>query len=85
MSRDSIIAKINKNKGDLVLDLFTMVRLDGFVEDDEDYYYVYTKSNGEEYWSSCVMTFITLRGKLPDKEYKCLVDIFERNVKFKKR
>jgi hypothetical protein len=72
---------VSKHKGELVLDCFDVVRLDGFAEDDIDYYYICTGRRGEE-WISCVGALYPLKGILPEKQYERLLKVFNLNVKF---
>jgi len=75
-----ILKQIEKHKGELVLDMFKVVMLVGFSEDEEDYYYEYLEANGEVIKSSCVGDFIPLKDSLPKKQYQYLCDVFYINA-----
>ncbi len=71
--------RVKKYKGQLVLDLFEVVRLLDFAEDESDYYYVvYNLKTGKE-WCSFVGDFIPLKGYIPEKKYYRLLRIFKLN------
>ena len=79
MSKKEILEEIEQYIGTLVLDMFDVVRLEGFIEDDGDYYYIMRKIKGGIYCSSCVLNFIPLKGKIDDDEYNALERQFEMN------
>lgn len=45
------------------------VRLLNFGEDEDDYYYIVQRENGEVSWSSCAVPLIGLLGKLDNEDY----------------
>jgi len=75
-----ILKQIKKHNGELVLDLFEVVKLEGFYEDEEDYYYIYRNLIGEKIYSSCVGSFIPLKSQLNRKYYNELLRIFNLNL-----
>ena len=79
-SRKRITKEINKHKGELVLDVFEIVSLEGFHEDEEDYYYVFRSLYKGVFRSSCVGGFTPLKGRLKKEEYKELERLWELNV-----
>jgi hypothetical protein len=81
-SKPRILEFIEKHKGELLLDFHEVVRLVGFDEDDQDYYYVLHSLKSGKYLESCVGALYPLKGVLPEKEYDCLVSIFDLNIKF---
>lgn len=66
------------HKGEIVLDVFDVVRLIELEMDDDDYYYVFNDRK-KIFWSSCVGSFIPLRNKITDVEYKRLESWFNMN------
>lgn len=74
-----LIAEVKKMKGQLVLDCFKVVRLDGWAEDDDDYYWVLYDLKTGTYWSSFVGAIYPLKGVLPKKTYDYLTYIFKLN------
>jgi len=78
-NKEKILKVIKQHKGELVLDLFKVVRLKGFYETEEDYYYVYEQIPGETFYSSCVGSFIPLKGKIDKEHYDELVRVFGLN------
>jgi hypothetical protein len=76
-----ILKEIKKHKGEICLYCLNMIKLLGFAEDDDDYYYrVQTLTKGEQ-WYSCVGGLIYLK-QLPKKDYKEIKRIFELNCNF---
>jgi hypothetical protein len=67
--KKAIKDEVKKYRGELVLNFFEVMRLDGFEEDDMDYYYVYTKLHGDKERYSCCCGFIPLKGLIRDKDY----------------
>jgi len=68
MSKDSIIERFEKYKGQFVInDDWEVVRLLAVASDDLDYYWVYW-DGVKITWSSCVGSFVPLKGKI-DEEY----------------
>lgn len=79
MSKKKILKRIEEHKGELVLDLFEVVKLVGFDEDKHDYYYRYFCLNRGHYRSTCVLGFVTLKGKVDDDDYKRLEAVWKSN------
>lgn len=75
-----IMKEVDKHRGELVLDIFEIVRLEGFHEDEDDYYYVFRTLYKGVIRSSCVGGFTPLKGRLRKKEYKELERVWELNV-----
>lgn len=71
-------------KGTLVLDFDKVVLLKGVAKDDYDFYWVFAERVGykgsKEYWSSCVMDWIPLKGIIPEKNYQRLVQSWNLNI-----
>lgn len=79
MTRKKLQAFVKENKGKLFLDLFNVVRLYGWAEDDMDFYYRIMTMKGLVD-ASCVGRLIPLKGVLPKKDYDMLDKIFNYNV-----
>lgn len=80
-NKKKILKEIEEHEGELVLDLFEVVKLVGFGEDEDDYYYRYLSLDRGLYRSSCVLGFMSLKGKLDDDNYKRLESIWKLNEK----
>lgn len=65
----------------LVIDFDKVVVLRGYVNGDEDYYYIFQDIHSKVWQSSCVGGFIPLKGFLPTKEYERLLYYFQINQK----
>lgn len=79
--KPEILAFIEKHKGEIVLeDVGGVVRLDGFYEDEMDYYYKVFKLGSGTVMYSCVGGLIPLKGYIPDKEYDRVERIFNLNA-----
>lgn len=65
-------------KNTLVLYYFDVVRLVDVIDGEDDYYWVYDTHKGIVH-ASCVSGWIALKGVLPDKEYKRLVNVWNLN------
>jgi len=76
--------RVKKHLGEMVLDGFEAVRLEGFYDGDDDYYYIFRTIdrgiNKGRYYSSCCMSFVPLKGKIKKAEYKDLVRVFNLNI-----
>ena len=76
--------RVKKHLGELVLDLFKVVRLEGFYDGADDYYYIYRDidrgMNKGRYYSTCCCSFVPLKGKIKKAEYKNLVRVFNLNI-----
>lgn len=70
---------IEKHRGEIMLDMFDIVRLEEIVDGEDDFYYVYRKVYKGVHYSSYVGSPILLKGQISDKEYKFLEEIFFRN------
>ena len=81
-SKQEILEYIEKHKGELVLSHHEAVRLVGFDEDEDDYYYVVHSLKSGKYLESCVGSLCPLKGFLPDEEYDKLVRVFDLNIEF---
>jgi hypothetical protein len=81
--KPEILEFIEKHKGELLLNSHEVVKLIGFDEDEDDYYYVLHSLINGKYLESCVGALYPLKGVLPNKEYDCLVNIFNINIGFK--
>jgi hypothetical protein len=56
--------------GDLVIDdSWDVVRILGVVDGEDDYYYIYKVPHKGVVWSTCVGTFIPLKGKIDEYKY----------------
>lgn len=79
---DNLLVELKKilepHKNALVLDYFEVVRLVDVIYDEFDYYWVYDTKRGIVH-SSCVGTWIPLKGFLPDEKYKRLLDVWNLN------
>jgi len=80
--KPEILEFIEKHKGELLLDFHEVVRLVGFDEDEDDYYYVLHSLRSGKYLESCVGSLCPLKGFIPDKEYNELVRVFDLNIGF---
>ena len=69
-------AEIEAHRGELVLDFWSVVRLEEIVDGEDDLYYVYRPLRKEIYYSTCVGGPILLKGSISDKEYKQLEGMF---------
>jgi len=78
--KPEILEFIEKHKGELLLNFDKVVRLIGFNEDEDDYYYVLHSLISGKYLESCVGSLCPLKGFLPDKEYDELVHFFDLNI-----
>ena len=72
--------QVDKYKGTLVLFSGGKVKiLEGFGEDDIDYYYIVADLHGQVVWESCVSRFIPLIERLKPEEHKHILEIFALN------
>jgi hypothetical protein len=72
--------RVEKYKGQLVLDSFNVAKIEDFMEDDEDNWYGFRTWDNKFYWSSCVGSFTPLKNKLSNKEYTKLLYHFNLNI-----
>lgn len=71
---------VDKHCGELVLDSFEIVRLDGLHDEpDDDYYYLVSGRNGRVF-VSCVGGLIPLKDYLPEDVYGKLEYVFNLNI-----
>ena len=64
----------------LVINGFEIVRLAGVMEDYDDFFWIYNKSNTDKLsYCSCFFDFISLKGKLDEKQYNELVELWNMN------
>jgi len=80
--KKEIMDFIRLHEGELVLDFFEVVRLIGFAEDEDDYYYIVNDTKRGEVWESCCMLLIPLKRVLPDEHYERLDNTFKYNEDF---
>ena len=75
---------VKKHLGEMVLDGFEVVRLEGFYDGAEDYYYIFRSIdrgvNKGRYYCSCCISFVPLKKKIKKAEYKNLVRVFNLNI-----
>jgi hypothetical protein len=62
----------------LVLDYFEVCRLADVIDGGDDYYWVYDTKRGTVH-SSCVGSWIPLKGVLPEQDYSDLVRVWNLN------
>lgn len=70
----------DKFKNTLILYLFEVVRLVDIVQDEDDFYWVFEKSNGEVQHVSCLIEWIPLKSLLKDKQYERLKSFWNLNL-----
>jgi len=72
--------ELESYKNTLVISDFDneVVRLVNVVDEEDDYYWVFDTEKGIIH-ASCVGGWIALKGVLPDKDYKRLVDFWNSN------
>ncbi|MCP4521019.1 MAG: hypothetical protein GY827_04885 [Cytophagales bacterium] len=78
MSKESLIAKYNQHKGEMVLLGYRVYQLIGLVDAYDDYYWVLQDGRKLKY-STCVGSFAPLKNKLDDKDYNELIRIAKLN------
>lgn len=76
--RNELISFVNSFDGQLCLQYFDVFKLEGFMEDDEDYYYIVRGKYGLEY-ISCVADLYPLNLYLPKPIYDDLLTTFNNN------
>ena len=75
-----LTAFVEAHRGELVLNCFEVVRLDGLLDEpDDDYYYILSGKDGKHY-SSCVGRPILLKGFLASEDYNKLERVFNLNI-----
>ena len=78
-TKKQILKEIEQYRNTLVLNMFEVCRLEGFDEDEEDYYYVLRNVRGGFTFLSCVGGFIPLYKKIDEKDYDHLEMWFQMN------
>ena len=78
--KDDILKFIKEHKEELLLNNTAVVRLVGFHEDDQDYYYAILSLMSGFSYLSCVGSLIPLKGVLPEKEYNQIDHFFNLNI-----
>jgi hypothetical protein len=74
---------VKKHKGELVIDGFSIVMLEGYRDiPEDDYYWELFKIRTGRYLSSCVGGLIPLKGVLSDEDYNEIKRAFDLNKKF---
>ena len=79
-TKKSILKEIKKHKGELGVYGLDIVKLVGFKEDEEDYYYYCETIGKGKMWLSCVGRINWLIG-LPKEDYKEILRMFNLNYK----
>ena len=75
-----LTAFTDKHKGELMLNYFEVVRLDGLADiPDDDYCYVVSGEKGKHY-ISCVGRIFPLKGQLSDESYNEIERVFNLNI-----
>lgn len=76
--------RVKRYLGKLVLNGFDVVRLEGFYDGADDYYYIYRsidkRFNKGRYYSTCCCSFVPLKGRIKKVEYEDLVRVFNLNI-----
>jgi len=82
VTRQHLQERLAQYKDTLVLDGFTVVRLEGLdlEQDDGDFYWEFRHLSGEKVLTSCVMRFVPLKGKLDNEDYEYLERAFRLNL-----
>lgn len=71
--------KLEPFNGTLVIgDFFKIVRLSGVIDGGDDYYWIYDTPKGIVH-SSCVGSWIPLKGFISDDSYNRLVEVWNLN------
>ena len=79
MSYEEFQAEVEPFLGQLVLDNYDVVLLQGTSKDQWDYYHVFVHFKGRVVHSTSVGIFYPLKGVLPDKQYNELVRVWNLN------
>lgn len=69
----------NEFKNTLLLYLFEVVRLEGVIEDAEDFYWVFERANGQIVHVSCLIQWVPLKSYLKKEQYSRLKTIWNLN------
>ena len=75
---ESLRKEVEPYKNTLVLDFFQVKRLVDVIDGGDDFYWVYDTGRGIEH-STCVGSWIPLKGKIDEKEYNKLVTVWNLN------
>lgn len=76
----SIQKYVDKLRGEVLLDDFTVVKLIGWTDQfEEDYYYIVLLKHNKIELRSCVGGFTRLKGKLSYYEYQSLEEVWKMN------
>jgi hypothetical protein len=76
---DLMRKEIEEIRGQIMLDHFETIRVMGWTEDDEDIYWIiFTKRSNLVLYTACG-GFKKLKGRIPDKEYKNLEEVWGYN------
>lgn len=73
------LEEMGSRQGELVISHNQVVVLKDVGEDEFDCYWIFEEWGGREIWSSCVGGWTALKGFIPDKDYKQMVDLWEYN------
>jgi hypothetical protein len=77
-NRVLIIAEFEAHKGEIVIQNDRLARLIGVVDDKEDYYWLFFDGRKLS-MTSCLVSFIPLKGKIDDKDYSELIRLAKLN------
>lgn len=83
-----ISREVKKHRHEIVLPYHggcQPARLEGFIDDKEDYYYVFTCLNKGIFLSSCVGSFVVLKNKIKGYDYKSIEKVFDLNIEYRKK
>ena len=76
-----LTAFVDAHRGELVLNYFDIVRLDGLLnEPDDDYYFILSGKEGRENYLSCVGRIFLLKNHLDKESYDELERVFNLNI-----
>ena len=77
-----IAKEVNKHRGEMVLSpgIHDPCRLEGWVNEPEDLYYVMTSLKRGVFFDSCVGGFTVLKGKIDWHEYYKIQNTFDLNI-----
>ena len=76
-----LTAFVEAHRGELILNYFEVVRLDGLLDEpDDDYYFILSGKEGRENYLSCVGRLMLLKGFLADEDYNELERVFDLNI-----
>jgi hypothetical protein len=78
-TKEIILEFIDIHKNEIMLFMDEVVKLVGFYEDSDDYYYDCIDSHGNLTHQSCVFTPLILKGKIDKLDYEFLENFFIMN------